>query len=89
MYYISLVGVNSRGIVHDHEGIFDIYTKEYDFLGSNVEVRSSQDLWNFYESKHQGISKKEVVIYTMVEFFIQQHSNGHFIIDEFPFLYGK
>ena len=85
---MSLVGVDMYGFVDEHEHIFDIYSKEYDFLGCDVEVKSAQDLWDFYESKHQGISKEEVVIYTMVEFFIGQHSNGHFIFDEFPFLYG-
>ena len=41
VFFISLVGVKERsGIVDDHEHIFDIYTKEYDFDDSDVEVKS-------------------------------------------------
>ena len=46
-----MVGVNERGKVDDHEHIFDIFTKLYDFSGTNVQVISAQDLWKFYEKK--------------------------------------
>ena len=29
--------------------------------------------------------RKTVDIYTMVKFFVEQHSNGHFVVDECPF----
>ena len=44
VFFISLVGVDREGFVDVHEHIFDIYTKLYDFHGSNVNVKSAQDL---------------------------------------------
>ena len=85
VFFMSFVGVNWRGFVDDHEHIFDIYTKEYDFLGCDVKVISAQDLWDFYKSKHPGADRSKIDVYTMAEFFVDQHSNGHFIVDECPF----
>ena len=85
VFFMSFVGVNPRGFVEEHEHIFDIYTKEYDFLGCDVKVISAQDLWDFYESKHPGADKKKIDIYTMAELFVDQHSNAHFVVDECPF----
>ena len=83
------------GFVDKHEHIFDIYTKQYDFHGCNVKVISAQDLRNFYAKHHKldlfrnffrrKAQKKKVDIYTMAEFFVDQHRNGHFIVDECPF----
>ena len=97
VFFISLVGVDTKGFVNNHEHIFDIYTKEYDFHGcnGNVKVISAQDLKNFY-AKHpkldtfknyfrRKVQKKKVYIYTMAEFFVEQHSNGQFVVDECPF----
>ena len=56
VFFMSFVGVNLEGFVEEHEHIFDIYTKEYDFLGCDVKVMSAQDLWDFYESKHKPVS---------------------------------
>ena len=86
VFFLSLVGVDNLGKVVEHEHLFDIFTKLYDFHGSNVQVRSAYDLWAFYESKKEGAKRKDVDIYTLVEFFIQHHPNGHFILDECPFL---
>ena len=88
------MGVNIFGFVDKDKYIFDIYTKSYDFHGSHVKVISAQDLWTFYESKNKGADQSEVDIYCLVEYFIQHHSDGHFILDECPFLsitsrYGK
>ena len=82
---MSLVGVDPEGFVVEHEHIFDIFTKEYDFLGSDVKVISAQDLWNFYKSKHPRANRWRINVYTMAEFFVDQHPNGHFIVDECPF----
>ena len=38
VFFISLVGVNQLGIADPDEYIFDIYTKAYDFNGSDVKV---------------------------------------------------
>ena len=86
VFFISLVSVERHGIIDEHEYIFDLYTKKYDFLGIHVQVISAQDLWNFYEFKKPGAVKTEVDIYLLVEYFIQHHSNGHFIIDECPII---
>lgn len=84
VFFLSLVGVEPYGSVDEYEYIFDIFTKNYDFLGSNVHVLSAQDLWAFYESKNVGANRYRFDIYFLVEYFVQHHSNGHFIIDECP-----
>ena len=90
VFFISMVSVDLRGYADVHEHIFDLYTKGYDFLGTNFQVISAQDLWTFYESKNKGVNRRDVNIYVLVEFFVKHHSNGHFIIDECPFLgHGK
>ena len=86
VFFISLVGADDRGNVDQAEHIFDVYTRLYDFLGSNVKVLSAHDLRGFYKSKHQG---KVADIYQMAEFFVEVHSNGHFIVDECPFKKGS
>ena len=85
VYFISLVGVNEEGFVDEHEHIFDIYTKSYDFLGHDVKVKSAQDLWDFYEANHTGADRKKIDVYTAAEYFVEKHSNGHFVVDECPF----
>ena len=82
VFFISLVGADKEGNVHQDEHIFDVYTRLYDFIGSNVKVLNAQDLRDFYKSKHQG---NVADVYQMTEFFVEEHSNGHFIVDECPF----
>ena len=91
VFFISLVGVDVWGFVDKHEYIFDIYTKQYDFRACNVKVISAQDLNNFY-AKHRKLEtfrnffrRKRVDVYTMAQSFVEQHSNGHFVVDECPF----
>ena len=81
-----MVGVNENGSVAKNEHIFDIFTKLYDFSGSDVQVMSAQDLWKFYESKKKGADKKKIDIYKLVEFFVLYHPFAHYILDECPFL---
>ena len=121
VFFLSLLGVNALGDVEEHEHIFDIYTKEYEFAGKNVAFKSAQDLLEFYEQKsinpnladqlvgeeddinvgievditnaneslNNTIDKSKPHIYSLVEFFIEHNSNGHFFIDECPFLLNK
>ena len=96
VYFISMVslaydiyGRQMYGTVGEHEHLFDIYSKLYDFQGSGVQVKSSKDLWDFYELKNKGAKREDVDIYTLVEFFIENHPSGHFILDECPFLSSK
>ena len=86
VFFLSLVGVNKRGFVDEYEYIFDLFTKIYDFQGSNVQVISAHDLWAFYESKNKGANRVDVDVFILVEYFVQNHANGHFIIDECPLL---
>ena len=86
MFFISLVGVDEKGFVDKYKHIFDIFTKEYDFLGCDVQVISAQDLWKFYKSKHRSADRKKVDIYTLAEYFVKKHQNGHYVFDECPFL---
>ena len=86
VFFISLVGVDRYGEVDDHESIFVIYTKKYDFTSSDVLVKSAQDLWDFYELSHPGSDKKKIDIYTLVEYFVQSHPDAHYVLDEVPFL---
>ena len=85
VFFISLVGVDEEGFVDEHDHIFDIYTNEYDFCGSDVQVINAQDLWRFYRSKHKRANKTNIDVYTLAQFFVEQHSNGHFVMDECPF----
>ena len=88
VFFISMVGVHKKGFPEKYEYIFDIYTKNYDFLGSNVQVISAQDLWTFYESKNRESrpDRRKISIYFLVEFFIEHHSNGHYVLDECPLI---
>ena len=87
VFFISMVGVNSCGKVENDQHIFDIYTKECDFWGSNVVVKSAQDLLNFYESQHPFVDGTQTIdIYTLVENFVEQHPYAHYVLDECPFL---
>ena len=86
VYFLSLVGVDHKGNVDSHEHIFDIYTKKYDFMLTDVEVKSAQDLWEFYEAQNKGSEKWNIDIYTLVEYFVQSHPNAHYVLDEVPFL---
>ena len=85
VFFVSLVGADKEGFVDEHEHIFDIYTKAYDFLGHDVEVKSAQDLWEFYEANHTGADREDIDVYTAAEYFVEQHSNGHYVVDECPF----
>ena len=83
--------MDRKGFVDEHAHIFDIYTKEYDFFGFNVKVISAQDLRDFYKKHHKmktfrnSLLGNKVDVYTMAIFFIGQHPNGHFVVDECPF----
>ena len=83
-----MVGVDVNGVVDDHEHIFDIYTRTYDFMGHEVHVINAQDLWKFYKSKHwyKWNNRKKINIYKLVQYFIRHHPNGHFVLDECPFI---
>ena len=89
-----MVGVDKKGNVDEHERIFDIYTKIYDFAGTNILVINAQDLWSFYKSKVRmstwiKVDQTDVIIYELVEFFILHHPNGHYIFDECPIFNRK
>ena len=86
VFFVSLVGVDELGMVEKYEYIFDIYTKMYDFQESYVKVVSAQDLWTFYEYKNKGADQLKFDIYYLVEYFVEHHSDGHFVLDECPFL---
>ena len=51
VFFVSLVGVTNSGKVECNEHIFDIYTKRYDALSRNVQVKSAKDLLDF-NNKH-------------------------------------
>ena len=86
VFFISLVGVDSLGVVDEYEHIFDIYTKAYDFQGSDVKVKSAQDLWKFYKKRHIFTRRRNVNIFTLAKYFVKKHSNGNYILDECPFI---
>lgn len=89
VFFISMVGVNEKGIVDEYEHIFDLFTKMYDFHGSDVHVISAQDLWHFFASKNKVVNRENVDIYILVEYFVQHHPEGNFVTDECPFLKGS
>ena len=109
VYFISLVGIagtsnakclempNAKLNVEEEEGLFDLYTKFYDFHKEGtsdqvVIVKTARDIQDWFYSVNSELEKgqsKDVSIYTMVQSFIKAHSNGHFFIDECPFLTVK
>ena len=90
--------MDKTGIVEEDEHIFDILTKDYDFIDNDAKVLSAQDLLEFYNShpgrlrkfkQWLGIEKRQdtsINIYTLVKFFMKNNPDGHFIIDECPIL---
>ena len=54
-------------------------------MGHDVKVKSAQDLWDLYEVNHKGADRKNIDVYTAAEYFVEQHSNGHYVVDECPF----
>ena len=102
VYFISLVGGFSSlqgksNAIEGEEGLFDLYTKFYDFYrkensGRVIIVKSAKDIQEWFSSFDIGMDnmrRKHVNIYTMVEMFIKVHSDSHFFIDECPFLPTK
>ena len=89
VFFISFVGVDEMGMVDEFEHIFDIISKEYDFDECDVKVISAQDLWNFYQSKHKGVDRRKIDVYTQAEYFVEEHPNGHFVFDEFKIKRNK
>ena len=89
VYFISLVSVERNGKVEDHEHIFDIYTKLYDFKDHDVIVKSAQDLWDEFAKRNPGSDKQGVNIYQLVEDFVQHNRRAHYVLDECPFLSNK
>ena len=65
VFFLSLVGVTKYGKVDEHEHLFDIFTKLYDFSECNVQVLSARDMWTFYESKNKGAKLEDIDIYTL------------------------
>ena len=86
VYFISLVGVDRYGNVEDHEHIFDIYTKLYDFKHHDVIVKSAQDLWDEFAKQNPGSRRRGVNIYQLVEDFVQHNRRAHYVLDECPFI---
>ena len=85
VFFISLVGVNREGFVDEHEHLFDIYSKEYDFFGTDVKVISAQDLWEFYQLHDKLADRNEIEFYKLIKLFVGQYPNGHYVLDECPF----
>ena len=100
VFFLSLVGVDHYGTVDDHESIFDIYTRSYEFLTSDVSFKSAQDLKAYYDAQKKKTNRgncfactsggesddEELDIYSLVEFFVEQHPNAHYVLDEVPFM---
>lgn len=105
VYFISLVGGFSSLLslqgkpyaMEGEDGLFDLYTKFYDFYqkqnsGRVIIVKTAKDIQLWFNSFDIGMTNmrsKHVDIYTMVEMFIKVHSDSHFFIDECPFLPAK
>ena len=89
VFFISMVGVDENGMVDENQRIFDVYTKLYDFVGVDVQVLSAQDLLKFYASRNKKFERNKIDIYTLVEYFILMHPNGHYVLDECPILNRK
>ena len=86
VFFMSLVGADREGTIDEHQHIFDVYTKLYEFGLSEVKFKSAQDLWEYYESRNKGCDKLNTNIYSLTEYFVRNHPNAHYVLDEVPFI---
>ena len=87
IYFLSLAASNKYGVPEKHRSIFDILSEEYDFQNSNVTFIDAQQLRSFYAENNTSMLKKtDVDVLTLTEFFIEQHPDCSFILDEVPVL---
>ena len=84
--FLVLVVVSKYGKMEDYEHIFDIYSKQCDFKSSNEIIKSVQCLWEFSDCQNDSDEEEKIDIYTLVDYFLLNHRNGHCILDEVPFL---
>ena len=55
------------------------------FLGVMSKQSALKIFGIFYKYMHKNADRKKIDIYTMAELFVEQNSNGHFVVDECPF----
>jgi hypothetical protein len=66
--------------------------KWLDSQSSDVNVKSTQDLLEFYSKKKNTLyiklfgNKNNIDVYKPVEYVFKKHSIGHFVLDEVPIL---
>ena len=84
VFYISLLGSTHEGKPKKWRYVFDIITKKYDFLQTNVQAKDVRDLCDHYKRTTNNDSSKKN-IYELCLQFIKDHANSHFIFDEVPF----
>ena len=83
VFYISLLGSDTRGNPLKWRYVFDIITKKYDFFQTNVQAKDVSDLCDHYKQTTNNDSSKKNV-YELCLHFIKHHTNSHFILDEVP-----
>ena len=88
VFYISLLGSDKKGRPQKWRYVFDIITKKYDFLQTNVQAKDVRDLVDYYEQTTNNDHSKTTV-YELCLHFIKSHSNCHFILDEVPIFADK
>ena len=97
VYFISLLGADSKGKLRPFQFVYDLITKWYDFGNSNVKFVDVRMLCDHYEKKTGTKlwtkmplwSSSNVDVYKLALQFIEDHPNSHFIFDEVPFIRKK
>ena len=87
VYFLSLAASNKYGVPEKHRSIFDILSQEYDFQNTKVNFVDAQELQSFYKENNKSCGTQTGVdVLKLTEFFIEQHPDCSFILDEVPVL---
>ena len=87
VFFISLAATRGYGKPEPHSFIFDLITK-LEFKDSNVKALDVLDLLGAYKIQNPTYDTKEITVYDLVEYFVQENSDADVIVDECPILWS-
>ena len=76
VFFLSLVKVRQTLWAH-----FLYLYKRHNFISSNVNIKSDQDLLEFCDPQNKGRDKNKIDIYNLVEYFVKKHRHGPIVLD--------
>ena len=91
VYFISLVACDGWGRpIGETPYVFDICTKHFDLKNTKVNAIDVPYLLNFFKN-HRLTDDEDISnnVYRLLEFFVRNKPNGHFVVDEVPIVCSK